>query len=59
MHDGSMKSLNEVIDHYVSGGKMNSNKDKRIEPINITENEKRDLIAFLESLTDSSFTTIH
>ena len=59
MHDGSMSSLNEVIDHYVSGGKMNSNKDKRIEPINITENEKRDLIAFLESLTDSSFTAIH
>ena len=40
MHDGSMSSLNEVIDHYVSGGKMNSNKDKRIEPIKITENEK-------------------
>ena len=55
MHDGSLGSLNEVIDHYISGGKMNPNKDKRIEPIKITQNEKIDLIAFLESLTDSSF----
>ena len=55
MHDGSMKSLEEVVDHYISGGKMNANKDKRINPVNISEKEKHDLIAFLKSLTDSSF----
>tara|TARA_Y100000589_G_scaffold70568_1_gene62803 strand:- start:339 stop:755 length:417 start_codon:yes stop_codon:yes gene_type:complete len=55
MHDGSVKSLEAVIDHYIKGGFDNPNKDKRIKGISLSENEKRDLVAFLECLTDSSF----
>ena len=55
MHDGSVKSLEAVIDHYIKGGFVNPNKDKRIKSISLSENEKQDLVAFLECLTDSSF----
>jgi cytochrome c peroxidase len=55
MHDGSVKSLETVIDHYIKGGFVNPNKDKRIKSISLSENEKQDLVAFLKCLTDSSF----
>ncbi len=55
MHDGSLKSLEEVIDHYSMGGKNSPNKDKRIKGFSLSENEKQDLVAFLKCLTDSSF----
>ena len=55
MHDGSLGSLEEVIDHYDSGGKNHPNKDERIRPLDLTEQEKGDLLHFLEALTDSTF----
>lgn len=55
MHDGTFESLEDVIDHYASGGKNHVNKDKRIVPFVITSEEKSDLVLFLESLTDTSF----
>ncbi len=55
MHDGSMKTLQDVIEHYDQGGKENAQKSELIKPLNLTEQEKRDLISFLESLTDQSF----
>ena len=55
MHDGSIKSLEAVIDHYIRGGYDNPNKDKRVKGIKLSENDKQDLVAFLKSLTDSSF----
>jgi cytochrome c peroxidase len=55
MHNGSLNTLEEVIDHYNQGGKNHPNKDERIKPLNLTEAEKTDLINFLESLTDSTF----
>ena len=55
MHDGSIKSLEAVIDHYIRGGYDNPNKDKRINGIKLSENDKQDLVAFLKCLTDSSF----
>jgi len=55
MHDGSIKSLEAVIDHYIRGGYDNPNKDKRIKGIKLSENNKQDLVAFLKCLTDSSF----
>jgi len=55
MHDGSLKSLEEVIDFYISGGKNHPNKSESIKAIEITASEKADLLSFLNALTDSSF----
>ena len=53
MHDGSIKTLDEVLDHYVSGGRApNPNLSTAIAPLTLTAEERRDLLAFLESLTD-------
>lgn len=52
MHDGSMATLEEVIDHFSNGGLPDPNKDPMIAPLPLTPQEKQDLIAFLHSLTD-------
>jgi cytochrome c peroxidase len=55
MHDGHMKSLEEVVRFYNSGGAEHRNKDSRIRPLGLTEEEQVDLIAFLTTLTDWNF----
>jgi cytochrome c peroxidase len=55
MHDGSLASLEEVVRHYVSGGKDHPHKSELIKPLDLTLEEQRDLAAFLRSLTDESF----
>lgn len=69
MHDGSIASLEDVINHYNVGGRTitegpyagvgaeNPYKDPLVRPMNLTEQEKQDLKAFLESLTDEDFLT--
>jgi cytochrome c peroxidase len=57
MHDGSLKTLDEIIDHYASGGSNHPVKDSRIQGFSISDDEKDDLIAFLLSLTDNDFLT--
>jgi cytochrome c peroxidase len=51
MHNGRMASLQDVVDFYSRGGERNPFLDKQIRPLNLTERDKADLIAFLESLT--------
>lgn len=55
MHDGSMATLEEVIEHFNSGGKNNQYKDALVQPLNLTSDEKQDLLNFLSSLTDVAF----
>jgi len=67
MHDGSISSLEEVIDHYAAGGRSRSfNADEKkidanagIDPLitgfKLTPEERRQLVAFLHVLTDESF----
>lgn len=59
MHDGSIKTLREVIDYYDQPQKFVVDAIGRdsvlIEPLNLTESEKQDLEAFLHSLTDDRF----
>lgn len=51
MHDGSLKTLKEVVDFYVGGGSANPYLDKEIKPLShLTKQEREDLVAFLESL---------
>jgi cytochrome c peroxidase len=52
MHDGSLKTLEEVVAVYEKGGVANKNLDPLIRPIALTAEEKADLVAFLkEGLT--------
>ncbi len=52
MHDGSVASLEDVIQHYAQGGSQSSLQSKIIKPFKISTEEKRDLIEFLQSLSD-------
>ena len=45
-----------MVRHYNTGGADHPNKSTLIKPLNLTETEIADLIAFLESLTDVEFT---
>lgn len=51
MHDGSLKTLREVVDFYVGGGNSNEHLDKEMKPLTLSRSERDDLVAFLESLT--------
>ena len=55
MHDGSMKNLKTVIEHYVSGGKNHVHKNEILQPLDLTISEQEAIVAFLESLTDNNF----
>lgn len=57
MHDGSLQTLEDVVDHYNSGGKQSPNKNALLHPLGFTESQKSDLIAFLMTLTDSTILT--
>lgn len=57
MHNGSMETLAEVIEHFNSGGAGHDNQHELVKPLGLTEMEKADLVAFLESLTDEAFLT--
>jgi cytochrome c peroxidase len=49
-HDGSAKTLMEVVEHYNRGGDDKSNLSKDIRPLNLTNGEKEDLVAFMMTL---------
>ncbi|MBL8230289.1 MAG: c-type cytochrome [Bryobacterales bacterium] len=52
MHDGSLKTLKDVVDFYVGGGNANRHLDKEIKSLShLTRQERADLVAFMESLT--------
>lgn len=55
MHDGSINSLENVIYHYMSGGKNHKNKHEVLEPFFLNTDEVKSLISFLHTLTDTSF----
>lgn len=66
MHDGSVATLDEAIDHYAAGGRTmaagayagvgreNPNKSPSIAGFTLTQEQRADLVAFLESLTDEA-----
>ena len=56
MHDGSMKTVEEVIEHYDRGGIANPNLDEEIFPLRLTKHEKTDLIRFMtEGLSSTKY----
>jgi cytochrome c peroxidase len=69
MHDGSIQTLEEVLEHYARGGRLiesgpnagdgslNPNKSAFLNGFAMTEQEKQDLLAFLGALTDEDLLT--
>ncbi len=56
MHNGMMASLSDVVEFYNNGGGEDSNKDSAMRPLEMTDQEKADLVAFLESLSGDALT---
>jgi cytochrome c peroxidase len=50
MHDGSIQTLEEVVDYYDKGGDKNRFLDAAIYPLHFTKQEKVDLVHFMKSL---------
>jgi cytochrome c peroxidase len=51
MHDGSLKTLQDVVDFYAGGGNSNPYLDKEIKPLKLSAQDRADLVKFLEALT--------
>ena len=51
MHDGSLPSLEGVVDFYDRGGKSNPHLDRLIQPLRLTPQEKEALVEFMRSLS--------
>ena len=64
MHNGSLKTLREVVEHYNNGGvtkpedPVNAFLSGGIRPLNLTEQEIDDLVAFMETLTSPQFQSL-
>ena len=56
MHDGRFETLDEVIDHYASGGHPSLTVDSNIGSFTLTEEDRENLKAFLHAQTDTAFT---
>ena len=54
MHDGSLKTLEEVVEFYDKGGTPNRNLDERLKKLNLTAEQKKDLVEFLKALEGTS-----
>ena len=59
MHDGSMQTLWDVMDHYNNGGEPNTFLDGGMEALALTETEIDQLVAFMFALTDKRFAALN
>jgi cytochrome c peroxidase len=55
MHDGRLKTLTEVVKHYNFLGNDKSLPKELAKPMNLSDNDRVDLVAFLQTLTDKEF----
>jgi cytochrome c peroxidase len=51
MHDGSLATLDQVVEHYNQGGVDRPSRSDLMKPLSLTTDEKADLVAFLKTLT--------
>jgi cytochrome c peroxidase len=64
MHDGSLKTLKDVVVHYNNGGvtkegdPVNDFLSGGIRPLNLTEQEIDDLVSFMEALTSPEYAAL-
>ncbi len=50
MHDGSLKTIEDVVEFYDKGGIKNKNLDERMKPLQLSAREKADVVEFLKAL---------
>ncbi len=58
MHDGSLKTLEEVIDYYDRGGIKNKNLHTLMRPLNLSKEDKQALVAFLKGLSGEGWQNV-
>jgi cytochrome c peroxidase len=58
MHDGSLQTLEEVVEYYDKGGVKNKNLDPAIKPLHLTDQDKKDVVAFLKALSGEGWQQI-
>jgi cytochrome c peroxidase len=58
MHDGSQKDLVEVVEFYAKGGHPNPNLDEKIKKLDLSDQDKKDLVEFLVEGCTSDFPKI-
>jgi cytochrome c peroxidase len=51
MHDGTQKTLVEVVEWYAKGGHPNDNLDEKVKKLDLSDQDKADLVAFMEACT--------
>jgi len=54
MHNGSIKTLLDVVRFYNQGGEKNSNLDEKLRPLNLNEEEMNELVEFMRALTSNA-----
>ena len=55
MHDGRFATLDEVVDHYATGGAGHAHQDSLLTPFTLSAEERSQLLAFLSALNDTAF----
>ncbi len=59
MHDGSLKTLEDVVEYYNKGGTPNPQLDEEIFELGLSEQDKKDLVTFLkEGLSSNDYPDI-
>lgn len=53
MHDGSLKTLEEVVEHYNKGGTKNEWLSDKMRPLKMSDQDKKDLVNFMKACTGS------
>jgi cytochrome c peroxidase len=59
MHDGSLPTLESVVDYYDRGGNKNPQLDLELRPLHLSHEEKRNLVSFLRSLGPATAKNAH
>jgi cytochrome c peroxidase len=59
MHDGSQKTLEEVVEWYAKGGHANPHLSEKIKKLDLTEQDKKDLVEFMRQGCTGSFPKIN
>jgi cytochrome c peroxidase len=50
MHDGSLRTLEDVVEYYDKGGNRNPHLSRGMKPLGLTAREKKEIVAFLKAL---------
>lgn len=59
MHDGSLPTLDAVVEFYDKGGNANKYLDPLMKPLHLSSSEKHDLVAFLKTLSDDNLSKMY